>query len=476
VGGLRLGELIAWMAVSAAALAFLLWFMLNLSRDCDYSRRINQAARDLAVERCGSSVMPERTGDHPAGALIEFPRIGHHACIGLIFLAACVVPASAAAQEGSETQQAQPGEPQTPPAAIPTGPPEWQYGAFVDGAYLLDFNHPANDRFRSRGTTYILDQPIVNMAAAYIQKNASEASRWGIQVTVQAGQDTRIFGFSATAPNLPGSTGLRHLGPTNISYLAPVGKGLTIQGGIFSSLVGYDSLYAKDNFNYTRPWGADFTPYLMLGVAISYPFTEKLMATAFVVNGYWHLGNANAVPSWGGQVAYKATAHTTIKQTFLIGPHQAETDFAFWRWLSDSIAEWKTDRITAAFEYHVGTERVAAAGQPRALWMAAQLPLHIMFNKYWSVTIRPEVYWDRDGRLTGFAQTVKANTTTLEYRIPYKQLAGIFRVEHRIDDSRGPQGGFFRGGFVAPGIVGLTPTQNLFAAAAIVTFDSAVRP
>ncbi len=354
--------------------------------------------------------------------------------------------------------------------------PVWQYGAFIDAAYLLDFNHPANNLFRSRGTTYKVDEPLINMAAAYLQKNTSESSRWGMQLSVQAGQDTRIFGFSATAPNLPGSEGLRHLSPTNVSYLAPVGKGLTIQGGIFSSLIGYDSLYAKDNFNYTRPWGADFTPYFMLGINASYPFSDKLTVTGYVMNGYWHLANANSVPSWGGQIAYKATQHTTLKQTVLLGPHQANTSLQFWRYLSDSIVEWKTNRVTTAFEYHVGTEEVSIPGNPRALWMGAQSPMHGVLSRHWSVTERPEVYWDRNGRLTGFVQTVKANTATLEYRKSFRQFTGIVRMEHRIDDSRGPGGGFFRGAYITPGVVGLTPTQNLLGLAVILVFDSQNQP
>lgn len=352
----------------------------------------------------------------------------------------------------------------------------WQYGGFVDAAHLLDFNHPANDLFRSRGTTYKLDEPLINMAALYLQKNTSESSPWGMQLTVQTGQDTRVFGFSATAPNLPGYRGLRHLGPTNFSYLAPIGKGLTLQGGIFSSLIGYDSLYAKDNFSYTRPWGADFTPYFMLGINASYPFTNRLTVTAYVVNGYWHLSDANSVPSWGAQVSYKATSHTTLKQTVLVGPHQSNTSLEFWRYLSDSMAEWKSERLTAAFEYHVGTEDVASPGNPRALWMAAQMPLHWGLSKHWSVTERPEVYWDRNGRLTGFIQTVKANTVTLEYRKPYRQFTGILRLEHRIDDSRGPQGGFFRGAFLPSSQIGLTPTQDLLGLAIILTFDSQAQP
>ena len=359
---------------------------------------------------------------------------------------------------------------------MPSPPPEWHCGGFIDAAYLLDFNHPTNHLFRSRGTAYKVDEPILNMGAVYLRKSPSEPSRWGLELTLQGGQDSQIFGFSATAPNLPGSKWLRHLGPTDVSYLVPVGKALTVQAGIFSSFIGYDSLYAKDNFNYTRPWGADLTPYLMMGVNASYPITKKLTGTVFVVNGYWHLADANHVPSSGGQVAYSLTDHTTLKETVLFGPHQSDTGFQFWRFLWDSIAEWKTDRITTAFEYHVGTEKVAAPGNPHAVWMFAQLPVHWDFNKNWKATVRPEVYWDRDGRMTGFPQTVKANTTTIEYRIPYRPATVIVRLEHRMDDSRGTAGGFFRGRDVAPGVVGLTPTQNLMVLGVIVTLDSHFQP
>ncbi|HEV2837201.1 MAG TPA: outer membrane beta-barrel protein, partial [Pyrinomonadaceae bacterium] len=134
---------------------------------------------------------------------------------------------------------------------------KWQYGAFVDLAYPLDFNHPANRLFRSRGTAFRTDNVWLNMAGLYLRKRPSEDSRWGVELTAHAGKDAELFGFSATAPNIAGYTFLRQLGPTNVSYLAAVGKGLTLQAGIFNSLIGYDSLYAKDNLNYTRPWGAD---------------------------------------------------------------------------------------------------------------------------------------------------------------------------------------------------------------------------
>ncbi len=88
---------------------------------------------------------------------------------------------------------------------------------------------------------------------------------------------------------------------------------------------------------------------------------------------------------------------------------------------------------------------MAATGNPRTLWMLAQLPVRRAFSKNWSATVRHEVYWDRNGGLTGFPQTVKANTTTLEYGVPHRQANVIVRLEHGIDDSRGPSGGFFGG-------------------------------
>ena len=361
--------------------------------------------------------------------------------------------------------KAQPSEPPSEEQPAEQSNPNWQYGGFVDLAYPLNFNHPENHLFRSRGTAFRTDSVWLNMAGAYLRKKPSEDSRWGVELTAQAGKDDEVFGFSATAPNIAGNKFLRHLGPTNVSYLAPAGKGLTLQAGIFSSLIGYDSLYAKDNLNYTRPWGADFTPYLMMGGNASYPFTEKLTGTFFLVNGYWHLARANSAPSAGGQIAYKVTPRITVKETTLFGPHQRNTAFEFWRFLTDTIVEHKTPKFTLASEYIFSTERVDAPGNPRALMMSWQLPARWTLNDRWSLSFRPEVFWDRDGRWTLARQTVKAFTSTLEYRFPYKWSNSIFRLEHRFDDSRGPDGGFFRGSE-------LTPRQHLLIFATILTFDS----
>lgn len=88
------------------------------------------------------------------------------------------------------------------------------------------------------------------------------------------------------------------------------------------------------------------------------------------------------------------------------------------------------------------------------------------------MAVRPEFYWDRNGRMTGGEQFIQAITTTVEYRLPVGMHSLIARLEHRYDESGGPGGGFFKGGELAPGVMGLVSEQHLLFFSLIWAFDS----
>jgi len=48
----------------------------------------------------------------------------------------------------------------------------------------------------------------------------------------------------------------------------------------------------------------------------------------------------------------------------------------------------------------------------------------------------------------------------------------LLRLEYRYDESTGAGGGFFSGGEVSPGVIGLVPEQHLLLLSAIWAFDS----
>jgi hypothetical protein len=351
--------------------------------------------------------------------------------------------------------------------------PDWHIGGFVDSVYIVDFNFPDNHDFRSRTTARKVNQYALNMAQAYVRKDISSQSPWGMEFGVQAGYDANEFAFLQGEPNVGGSDTLKHFSRANVSYLAPIGRGLTVTAGLFNSLIGYESLYARENPNYTRSWIADNTPYMMFGVKGLYPVRDDLQLTLYAINGYYHLSHPNNSPSYGLQAAWKPTSRVSVTQNLYYGPDQASSSLRFWRLFSDTIMEWKQDALTVAVAYDVGTERLdSTPGDPRMFWMGGSLFTRWNVSGPWSVAVRPEFYWDRNGRLTGNEQFVKAVTSTVEYRLPLAQTTSLFRLEYRFDESTGAQGGFFKRGDVSPGVPGLTASQHLLMLSIILAFDS----
>lgn len=342
---------------------------------------------------------------------------------------------------------------------------DWHYGGSIDLSYAVDFNFPGNNLWRSKTTTPSVNEPALNMAVGYVKKDPSERSRWGLEFGFQEGNDAD----GLIHPTIPGrdkpidhATQLKHFSRANVSYLAPIGNGLTVRAGLFNSYIGYQSIYSRYNLNYTRSYMADNAPYFVFGLGATYPINTDVQVGFYVINGYNYLSHINNQTSYGMQVVWKPTARLTLTENLYYGPDQSNTAVKFWRFFSDSIVEWKDGPFTFAAAYDIGTENAAELpGHPRTFWTAGALYAHWNVSGPWSLALRPEFYWDRSARITGSEQFITAVTTTLEYRMSFTHHTTLARLEHRYDDSRGAEGGFFTGDFTGPGAIALTPRQHL---------------
>lgn len=352
-------------------------------------------------------------------------------------------------------------------------PSDWHYGAYLDAGYLVNFNFPPDHKWRSRATTEHTNEGTLNMGLLYIRKDLTAASRWGTELGFQNGNDTKHFAFLIGEPTVAGADTLRHIQSANVAYLAPVGQGLTITAGLFKSVIGYESLYAKDNVNYTRSWAADNSPYMMFGVNATYSATEKVTVSAFIINGYYHLSNPNDQPSYGSQIAWKPAPRVAMTSTLYYGPDQNSTALEYWRLFSNHVIAWRGDEVTIALTYDIGTERMLTqAGHPRTFAMAGVLYTKWHIAGPWSMALRPEFYWDRNGRWTGSQQFVRAITATAEYQWPYAGANTVVRLEYRHDTSTGAQGGFTTRQQRSAEAAGLRPDQDLLLLGVLWTFDS----
>ncbi len=347
----------------------------------------------------------------------------------------------------------------------------WQYGAYLDVGYGVNFNFPDNHQWRSKQTSPRTDEVAPNMGLVYLRKEPRTTSPWGMELAVQGGYDTKDL-VPQEHP-MSGADTLRHLARANVSYLAPVGNGLELTAGLMKGFINYESFYAKDNFNYTRTYLTDYNPNFIFAVGGRYPISPNVDVGLHILNGFQHLSHPNNLPSYGMELDWRLTTHMTLYQNVYYGPDQPNTNLKFWRAFTDSTLQWRGESLTLALSYDFGTENAADEPEnPRKFWMASALYTRLALRGPWAVALRPEMFWDRDGLLTHAQQLLWAMTTTLDYQKHLGPHLAIVRLEYRYDRSTGMQGGFFRDGESMSGLPSLVKDQHVIWLGLMWAFDS----
>ena len=162
------------------------------------------------------------------------------------------------------------------------------YRLYVDAGYAHSSTRPANRIWRTKTTTFKIDRPVLNLAMAQLWKQATAESRWGFEFGLQAGVDTELaLPDTDTSGKQPirNAEVWQHFYRASATYLFPVGDGLEVTGGLIPGFPGYESFLAQENPTYTRGYITDYVPYFLLGIRATYPATESLDLSLFVVTG-----------------------------------------------------------------------------------------------------------------------------------------------------------------------------------------------
>lgn len=351
-------------------------------------------------------------------------------------------------------------------AATSAGAMPVNWGTYFDGAILYTPNEPANNQWRSKGTSAVLNEPRVNSAAATVTRVAVADSPWGFTLGVQAGKDVKALVSSAA---ISSAETLKHLYYTNATYLFDVGAGLAVTGGLIPGHLGYESFHAGDNPTYTRVYGTDDVPYFNWGVQATYAEGARLSGSVRVMNAWDYLSHVNDVPTYGAQVNWQATESGRLTQNFYYGPEQSDTSLEFWRFVSNTIVEWGIQDFLLVGSLGLGTEKQSTImGTPRHDWAWGAAWLAWQPNPTWSLALRPEFFRDEDGLISGSSQTIGALTIGGEYRVPVQDTGSFaLKLEYRYDRSTGSEGGFFKGDDNH-----LVPEQHLLIGALLWNFAS----
>jgi hypothetical protein len=296
--------------------------------------------------------------------------------------------------------------------------------------YAYNFNRPADHAnwFPGVGTSAKRDNEFaINLARIDFVMAPKPigfhiAAGYGTALEVVHGAET--IGV-ATSPDA-----WRNLVRASIQYDTGIGNGLFIEAGVYPSHIGFEPLQSKDNWNYTRSWLGELSPYYQTGVKFAYPLGRRWSTQVHLLNGWQVIGDNNRGKTLGWQFAW-AGDEVNVTLNGIVGPELPDNDQDL-RALVDTVVTWRmTADWSLVLSVDVGGQEQPAGDDAR--WQGAGLFVRrAVPDARTAWAFRAEHYDDEDGAISGTAQTLEEFTGTFEVR-PVPNL--ILKVEARYDRS-----------------------------------------
>src|SRR5438477_3230393 len=218
--------------------------------------------------------------------------------------------------------------------ATPEGQPksyleEIMLFSYVENSYVANLGRTGRGnvnelRFYDHDNGYTF-----NAAEFNIKKDPSERYRLGWGVVITGGMDSQknhslgIFRDSDDGGPFFRNTAKYDLAEAYLSYLVPVGEGLTLKAGKWATLIGYEVYESPKNLNFSRSFLYTLgTPYFHTGLLATYPVTKWFSVTAGFTNGWDNADNNNGHLRPTGNFAFTPTDKLSATVSWFVGPEQ----------------------------------------------------------------------------------------------------------------------------------------------------------
>lgn len=329
----------------------------------------------------------------------------------------------------------------------------------MDGYYGYNFNRPVGGVNLLRAYDVSSNSFSLNQAALIIERapDVEAGRRFGARLDLMFGQATETV--QGNPGNEPRPQVYRNIWQAYGTYVAPIGKGLTVDFGKFAGSLGYETNYTKDNFNYSRAYFFNYLPFYHFGFRTTYAFNDKFTATHWLVNGANQSEDFNGFKSQAVLLTIKPTNRVTLQTNYYVGKEQRDRNPALNPGFAplptqpglstdviqpvpegrfhvlDAYATFNvTDKLTLALEGDFVVNRVQENSAPSRVTGGAAYARY-QFTPKFALAGRAEYLSDRGGLFSGVTQALKEHTLTAEYKLADGFL---MRGEYRRDYSNQP--------------------------------------
>ena len=194
----------------------------------------------------------------------------------------------------------------------------------LDGYYAYNLNQPVGRVNLLRAYDVSSNSFSINQASIVVERlpRAEPRQHFGGRVDLQFGQATDTLQGSSANEQRPQVW--RNLYQAYGSYLAPVGTGLRLDFGKFSSSLGAEGNYTKDQLHYSRSYLFNYLPFYHTGLRASYDASPKVNVTYWLVNGAQQTEDLNRFKSQGFITTLKPSASLTWNVNYYLGQEQRD--------------------------------------------------------------------------------------------------------------------------------------------------------
>lgn len=354
-------------------------------------------------------------------------------------------------------------------AALPAPPPSEtaanaplpavDVNLMLDGYWGYNFNDPVGRVNLLRAYDVTANNFSLNQADIMVERQVDPANgrRFGGRLDLMFGQATQTLGGNPN--NEPRPQVYANIFQAYGTYVAPLGRGLTIDFGKWASALGPEGNYTKDQINYSRSYFYNFLPFYHFGIRANYSFNDRLSAAYWLVNGANQSEDFNGAKSQNFEIVskpaktlswtinyYYGNENPSIVPIYNPGPPTLPTQPGLstneiqptpkgLEHIFDTYATWNaTSKLSFLLEGDDVIRRLSEHGAPLRVTGGAAYARYQLSGKF-ALAARAEYLNDHGGLFSGVTQALKENTVTLDYALASGLL---LRTEWRRDFSNHP--------------------------------------
>lgn len=305
----------------------------------------------------------------------------------------------------------------------------WWQQITTDGYASLSYSYNQNNPIPRINQFRVFDfndqEPQLDVAELAIQRATVTPKEFGFRFDLMAGSGVPEI-TAASGLFRDRKTGVAHhvdIPQMYVRYVAPVGKGLTLDAGKFVTHMGYEVIGSYDGYNDNFSRGFIFgygIPFTQTGLRANYTFTNRVSGLVSLTNGWDDFQRLNHGYTWGTQLNLSPSKSTSVSFNFLHGPERWHDDHNQ-RSVGEIVATWKAaGKLSFALDALYGHEESGVAPGVDAIWKGIAAYGKYSVSKRFSMAIRAERFRDGGGTRTGFDQALNGFTLTPEYDLDAK--------------------------------------------------------